>query len=176
MATVPESAGSGPAPDHQGRIVCRPMVETDLDRVAAIESSSGPEPWSRSLLAGELELPTEANHWVVAEHDVTGTVVGFAGTMVVADEAHILNIAVDPDHRGRGTGTMLLAHLLDAGRRRGAVATTLEVRPTNHAAIALYTSFGFRRAGRRARYYRDGSDALIMWRRPSANGTTEEPS
>jgi ribosomal-protein-alanine N-acetyltransferase len=61
--------------------------------------------------------------------------------------------------------------VLEGGRERGAVAATLEVRSTNRSAIALYSSFGFGRAGRRRGYYRDGTDALIMWRR-----STEERS
>jgi ribosomal-protein-alanine N-acetyltransferase len=41
---------------------------------------------------------------------------------------------------------------------------TLEVRTSNHGAIAMYEHFGFRRAGHRRRYYHDnGEDALIMW-------------
>ena len=164
MTAVPAS-GSHHAAVEPGRLACRPMTVGDLEEVAAIEALSSPEPWSRSLLAGELELPADANHWLVAETAATGTVIGFAGTMVVADEAHILNIAVHPDHRRRSVGRLLMTRILDAGRQRGAVATTLEVRSTNRSAIALYSSFGFRRAGRRPGYYRDGTDALIMWRR-----------
>ena len=166
MTTVP-SSGSPPVSADREWIRYRPMTTTDLDEVAAIESLVSPEPWSRTLLAGELDLPAEANHWLVAEHQATGTVIGFAGTMVVADEAHILNVAVHPDHRRRGVGRQLTTEVLEAGRERGALATTLEVRSTNRSAIALYSSLGFRRAGRRRGYYRDGTDALIMWRRPS---------
>lgn len=147
--------------------LCRPMTALDLDDVTRIESMAGPEPWSRSLLAGELDLPADANHWLVAERGSTGSVIGFAGTMVVADEAHILNIAVHPDDRRQGVGRVLLTQVIQAGWDRGALATTLEVRSTNRSAIALYSSFGFRRAGRRRRYYRDDTDAVIMWRRHS---------
>lgn len=164
MNVVPAS-GSHFAPVEPGRLVCRPMTVRDLDKVAALEALSSREPWSRALLAGELELPADANHWLVAETEATGSVIGFAGTMVVADEAHILNIAVHSDHRRLGVGRLLATRILDAGRERGAVATTLEVRSTNRSAIALYSSLGFRRAGRRRGYYRDGTDALIMWRR-----------
>lgn len=157
--------GSKPIVVDPVGITVRPMSASDLDQVSAIESVASPEPWSRSLLAGELDQPPDANHWLVAELTATGTVVGFAGTMVVADEAHVVNIAVHPDHRRRGVGRILLTRLLAAAADRGAVASTLEVRSTNRSAIALYSSFGFRRAGRRPAYYRDGTDAVIMWRR-----------
>lgn len=159
------NTGPDPVTVEGERIAFRSMTGSDLDQVAAIEKLASPEPWSRSLLAGELDPPTDANHWLVAEHEPTGSVVGFAGTMVVADEAHIMNIAVHPDFQRRGIGRHLLIHLLDAGRALGAAAATLEVRSRNRAAIDLYSEFGFRRAGRRPGYYRDGADALIMWRR-----------
>lgn len=167
MTAVPDT-GSPLAASEVDRFRYRPMEKGDLDTVAGIESLVSPEPWSRSLLAGELDIPADANHWLVAEHEVSGSVVGFAGTMVVADEAHILNLAVHPDHRRRGIGREMLRRLLEAGTRRGAVAATLEVRPTNRSAIDLYSSLGFRPAGRRRRYYRDGTGALIMWRKPDA--------
>lgn len=166
MTAVPTS-GPDLTRVEPDRIVYRPMTSFDLDEVVAIESLADPEPWSRSLLAAELDLPGDSNHWLVAESEATGSVVGFAGTMVMADEAHILNIAVHPDHRRRGVGRGLMTHVLEAGRERGAVATTLEVRSTNRSAIDLYSSFGFRKAGRRRQYYRDGTDALIMWCRRS---------
>jgi ribosomal-protein-alanine N-acetyltransferase len=80
-----------------------------------------------------------------------------------ADVWHIMNIAVDPAWRRRGIGAALMARLID---RAGADAPyTLEVRPSNAAAIALYERLGFRSAGMRPRYYHDtGEDALIMWR------------
>jgi ribosomal-protein-alanine N-acetyltransferase len=83
---------------------------------------------------------------------------------------HIMNVAVDPDLQRQGIASALLAALLervDAGGA-GAVQLTLEVRPTNAPAIALYRRFGFRAAGVRPRYYQDnGEDALIMWRTAS---------
>lgn len=163
-------SGSQTAAVEYGYVLYRPMVESDLDEVAAIEALASPDPWSRTLLAGELDSPTDTNIWLVAEHGAGSSLVGFGGTMVVADEAHIMNIAVHHDHRRRGIGRRLLAELLEAGRARGAVAATLEVRSKNRSAIALYSDLGFRRAGRRRGYYRDGSDALIMWRHEPDEG------
>jgi ribosomal-protein-alanine N-acetyltransferase len=76
-----------------------------------------------------------------------------------------MNIAVDPPWRRRGIGTALLSRLIE--RAGTGESYTLEVRPSNPGAIALYERFGFRSAGTRPRYYRDtGEDALIMWRTP----------
>ena len=173
------------AVDGRVPVTVRPMVAADLAAVAEIERSSSPDPWTLSLLEGELALPDDANHWLVAETTIAPTavpgtgradttavrrsepasVVGFAGVMVVADDAHILNLVVDSAHRRRGIGHQLLARLLRGAVVRGATAATLEVRAGNQDAQQLYTRFGFRRAGRRRRYYADGTDAVIMWSR-----------
>ena len=80
------------------------------------------------------------------------------------DEAHITTIGVDPDHRGRGLGELLLLCMFDEAIERGANWLTLEVRVTNAAAQALYRKYGFTAHGTRKRYYSDNNeDALIMW-------------
>ena len=84
---------------------------------------------------------------------------------LVLDELHITLVAVDPCHRRRGLGGWVLRGLLAEGRRLGAERATLEVSAGNVAAQALYGHCGFRTAGVRRRYYRDGSDALIQWAR-----------
>jgi ribosomal-protein-alanine N-acetyltransferase len=84
----------------------------------------------------------------------------------VLEEAHITILMVDPDYRRQGLGQALLWALLWASWRRSMAWITLEVRPSNAGAIALYTQFGFESIGRRRRYYHDPEeDALILWRR-----------
>lgn len=159
------------------------FVELDpahLDAVAAIEAVVSPEPWSRQLFAGELEMHAAARHWIVALSDRSdaagvsvvdagldgascGTVIGFAGAMFVEPDVHVMNIAVDPGHQRAGLGATLLGRLLDDARGRGMRHATLEVRADNAPARALYERFGFEVSGVRAGYYVDGSDALIMW-------------
>lgn len=74
------------------------------------------------------------------------------------------NIAIAPEWRGRGLGNALMADLIRAAMQRGATAMTLEVRPSNAPALALYARYGFQAAGRRPHYYSDnGEDAIIMW-------------
>jgi ribosomal-protein-alanine N-acetyltransferase len=80
---------------------------------------------------------------------------------------HIMNIAVDVDHRHQGIASALLAELYTRVEDPQA-RYTLEVRQSNRVAIHLYEREGFRAAGLRRRYYQDnGEDALIMWRTPA---------
>lgn len=98
-------------------------------------------------------------------------VVGAALGQVLVDEGHVLDLAVDPAHRGAGIGRTLLAALLQQLTGRGATAHTLEVRPTNLEALGLYRAAGFAVEGRRPRYYPDGEDALLLWRRDEEGRT-----
>jgi ribosomal-protein-alanine N-acetyltransferase len=93
-------------------------------------------------------------------------IAGFAGMWTVFDEAHITTIGVDPRHRGRGLGELLLLALVDEAVRRGATWLTLEVRVSNTVAQDLYRKYGFTVQGTRRRYYSDnGEDAYVMWSR-----------
>jgi ribosomal-protein-alanine N-acetyltransferase len=93
-------------------------------------------------------------------------VVGFAGMWVLYDEAHITTIGVEPAHRGRGLGELLLVAMFDEALRRGATWLTLEVRVSNEPALALYRKYGFAVHGTRQRYYSDNNeDAHVMWSR-----------
>jgi [ribosomal protein S18]-alanine N-acetyltransferase len=83
----------------------------------------------------------------------------------ILEEAHITILAVHPDYRHQGFGQLLLYALLRDAKRRQLEWATLEVKPSNQAALSLYHKFGFSEAGRRRRYYKDtGEDALILWR------------
>jgi [ribosomal protein S18]-alanine N-acetyltransferase len=93
-----------------------------------------------------------------------GQIVGYGGLWLVVDEAHITTIAVDPAHRGRSVGELLLISLIDQAYELSATWVTLEVRKSNTTAQNLYMKYGFRTTGVRDRYYTDnGEDALIMW-------------
>jgi ribosomal-protein-alanine N-acetyltransferase len=82
---------------------------------------------------------------------------------LVVDELQITVVAVDPQKRRLGLGSCLLLQLLRRAQGLGARRATLEVSATNSGGMALYSKFGFVTAGRRSRYYSDGSDALIQW-------------
>jgi len=82
----------------------------------------------------------------------------------VLDQAHVTNVAVAPDKRKRGLGSRLFGHVLASAASEGIASLTLEVRPSNTAALALYHAFGLKEMGRRKHYYSDnGEDALILW-------------
>lgn len=93
------------------------------------------------------------------------SIIGLGCFWAIVEEAHITIVAVHPDCQRQGLGQVLLWALLRQAHQRGLERATLEVRPSNQAAIALYEKFGFQEAGRRRRYYEDtGEDALILWR------------
>ncbi|MBO4780341.1 MAG: ribosomal protein S18-alanine N-acetyltransferase [Selenomonadaceae bacterium] len=136
------------------------MTQDDADAVAVIEEQSFAMPWRREDFWREAQ--NELATYIVGEFD--GQIVAYAGAWVSFGQAEVMSVAVAPEFRGQGLGTLLFGALIKAVKARGATAITLEVRPSNTAAIKLYESFGLRRAGRRRGYYLDnGEDALIMW-------------
>lgn len=140
-------------------ITIRPLSYSDLPQVTAIERRAFPTPWSLAMFLLELSKPSGV---CLAATDGK-RLVGYLVCSRYADVWHLMNIAVDPAARRRGIGSALLSEMLErAGHYE---QYTLEVRPSNSEAIALYERFGFRSAGTRRRYYRDtGEDAVIMWR------------
>ena len=97
--------------------------------------------------------------------DAGRTAVGFCSFWRVLDELHINNLAVLPDLRRTGIGSMLLDFVLKQGVEFGVRRATLEVRRSNDAARLLYARFGFTVAGVREAYYsKPVEDALVLWR------------
>ena len=140
-----------------------PMRLADLDQVMEIERLSFPNPWSRQIFIEELEREW-AHLEVVRERTGRGQrVVAFCNYWLVRDEVHILNIASHPQERRKGHAARLLAHVIEFARRHGCRYITLEVRRSNHGAIKLYRSYGFRPVGIRPNYYvEDREDAIVM--------------
>lgn len=151
------------------RVRIVPMTADHLDAVAALERICFSDPWSRQLLAAELDNDLSA--FLVALDD-EGQVAGYAGLQVVLDEGTITDIAVRPDCRRRGVAGQLLEVFLNFARGNRLAFLTLEVRASNYDAIALYGSRGFRSAGRRKNYYEHPrEDALLMTLDLAAGGT-----
>ena len=142
-------------------ITVRPMVMTDVDGVMAVEHDSFLTPWSRSAFEEELAQNRLARY-IVAEEN--GMIVGYAGTWLVINEAHVTNVAVSSQRRREGIGRMLMQKLMELARENGMESMTLEVRVSNAAARHLYDQMGFVAAGIRKNYYSETKeDALILW-------------
>lgn len=138
-----------------------PMQEIHLDKLAQLEQMCFSHPWSCQALGEELSNPA-AVFLVAVEED---TVLGYAGMHVVYGEGYIDNIAVFPAARRKGVGRRLIEALVDWMEHHEGVFLTLEVRPSNEAAVLLYQSVGFREVGRRKGFYQDPEeDALLMTR------------
>ena len=137
-----------------------PMTADHLDEVAELERICFTTPWSRNMLAEELDNYLSA--FLVALDD-NGKVAGYAGLQAVLDEGYITNVAVDPSRRRQGVAAQLLQVFDNFAHGNQLAFLTLEVRPSNTAAIALYQGFGFREVGRRRNYYDlPKEDALIL--------------
>lgn len=138
------------------------MAEKDLKEVLQIEQASFPTAWSERMFRNELRSPLSRNF--VARKISDSGIAGYINFWVFAGEVHLNNIAVHPDLRDRGIGSLLLGQMIATAREERALWLTLEVRPSNLAAISLYEKFGFRVRGVRPRYYTDTlEDAFIMW-------------
>ncbi len=135
------------------------MSEADLDAVLVIEADSFPHPWTREHFTQELRA---AYSFPLVAMTPEGMIAGFICPMLLLDEGHILDVAVHRDFRGCGIGRLLVEHVLEECRKGGAEFVSLEVRPSNADAVALYKRLGFVETGRRKRYYQDGEDALLM--------------
>lgn len=138
-----------------------PMTADHLEELEKLERICFSRPWSRKMLAEELENQCAA--FLVTEDSVSGRVLGYAGLMVVADEGYITNVAVFPEYRRQGIAAQILQVFLQFAAANHLAFLTLEVRPSNAAAIALYQGFGFEEVGRRKNYYDlPKEDALIL--------------
>lgn len=136
------------------------MKRRHIPAVLRIESKVYPRPWSAGLFLSEL-AQRSSRAYFVARHG--GKVVGYAGLMLLSDEGHVTNIAVDPEVHRRKVGSRLLLTLVEEARGAGARAVTLEVRRANHGAQTMYKRFGFEIVGLRRGYYVEtGEDAFIM--------------
>jgi ribosomal-protein-alanine N-acetyltransferase len=163
----------------------RPMCREDVLQVTEIDQEAFPTMWPPANYERELKMPLA--HYIVAretspstgiqplsncKHDLNAGkllptdkryLVGFAGLWMMADEAHITNIAVRQSHRRRGIGELLLISMTKLALELGARILTLEVRASNMAAQGLYYKYGFSLVKVRQGYYTDDKeDALVM--------------
>lgn len=138
------------------RIAVRAAAAGDLEAAASVAAERSATKWTFSTLRGELSRPDAV--FLVA---VDGpSLLGYAVARAVDGELRLLDIASAVD--GEGAGRALWAGLVEAGRRRGLKKLTLEVSLNNLRAREFYLAAGAVEAGRRPRFYPDGSDAVLM--------------
>lgn len=148
----------------------REAIASDLARITEIERMSYSTPWSLKSFERELTLPfskiivAEAAPTELAQEStsISQTMVGFLCRWLVADECHVLNIAVAPEYRRRGVGFILLNTTIAEAIAKQASCVTLEVRRANVAARQLYRKLKFEERRLRKHYYGPGEDAIVM--------------
>ena len=141
------------------KVNIRPMTLDDLSTVVQLERKIFTDAWSKQSFLSEIVEKDYAHPLVV---EVEGKIAGYAVIWHYFDELHIANFAIHPEFRRQGLGKLLMRYILqEFGDARFAF---LEVRKSNLAAINLYRSFGFKTIQIRKKYYRDGEDALVMFK------------
>jgi ribosomal-protein-alanine N-acetyltransferase len=146
------------------RLDVRRLALGDLNAIERIEQRVYPTPWSRSMFAGELAKPASVSLGAFTEE---GRLLGYLIVSRYVDAWHIMNIAVELDHRRLGVASTLLDTLFEVTAGDSRRGYTLEVRVSNRPAIGLYERYGFEGTGIRRGYYTDNrEDALVMWKDP----------
>ncbi|BBH24526.1 ribosomal-protein-alanine acetyltransferase [Paenibacillus baekrokdamisoli] len=155
------------------KLVFRSMTLSDVPEIVNIELEAFTCPWTEEAFVNELTNNHFARYMVM---DYDGIVIGYGGMWTIMDEAHVTNIAVRENYRGRGLGEKMLIELQKLAVFCGSARMTLEVRVSNLIAQRLYRKLGFEPAGVRPAYYSDNlEDALIMWAELSlADGVEQE--
>lgn len=136
----------------------RVWEEKDLSAIAEMEKRCFSDPWTEEMLKDAFRLPIY--RCFLAEEG--GQVCGYCVLIVLFENAEVANVAVDIPYRGKGIAKLLMQKMHEQARSFGAEQSLLEVRVSNAAAIGLYEGLGYERYGKRARYYEDGEDALLM--------------
>lgn len=144
------------------KAVIEKFSEKHISQAANIEKLCFAHPWSEEALGNELS--NELARFFAAVDKETETVLGYIGMHAIVDGGYITNVAVLPQYRKNGIGDMLVKAVVECAKHNDRLAfVTLEVRPSNAAAIHLYEKNGFKQVGRRKGFYRDPpEDGLIM--------------
>lgn len=132
-----------------------------INALVDINHNSFDYPWSKACFVSE--VTNKLAHYIGIKVD--NKLAGYIGIWFIIDEAHITNVAVNPSCRKIGLANKLLQAALRLCHKHDIIAITLEVRDSNIPARNLYRKFGFEEEGIRKKYYEDGEDAIIMWKR-----------
>lgn len=149
--------------NSSSRIYLREVDQEFLLQLRAIDCACLGDFWSLEAYQREINNPSSCVLGLTTENH---ELLGFGCLWAVLEEAHITVLAVRPEYQGQGFGKSIVWGLLKKARDCQLEWATLEVRASNHVAIALYESFGFKEIGRRPNYYEvTGEDALMLWRK-----------
>lgn len=140
----------------------RSAVPNDLPDIVRIERETFSKPWSARSFRELLDVPSAMV--LVLTHGESPAL-GYAVAYVAADVGELANLAIAHEVRGKGFGRVLLAAVLRLSRARGATSLFLDVRASNVAALALYSSADFVEVGRRKDYYTHPVEDAIVMRR-----------
>jgi [ribosomal protein S18]-alanine N-acetyltransferase len=161
-----------PGPASRAAGAFAPMQLSDVAGVAAIERSIYTAPWSEGNFVDSLNAGYCA--WTLrappgGTDAARAPIIGYFVLMAAVGEAHLLNVSVAVPWQGRGHGLHLLRQAIALALDYRAQSVLLEVRPSNHRALAVYRRFGFRDHGLRRRYYpasasdhQNREDALVL--------------
>lgn len=165
---------SGQLADPQESLNFRMMKVEDIGRICEVEAESFTTPWTSAAFYNEL-VNNHFAHYMVMEVD--GYIAGYGGMWLIMNEAHITNIAIALNYRGRKLGERLMRELQQTAAFMGADKMTLEVRESNEIAKHLYEKLGFTSSGVRKAYYTDNNeDAIIMWAELARTNRTAKSS
>lgn len=143
-------------------MIILPAQESDIDPVLEIEKVSFARAWTKQLFIDELSCKTGLNYVAKSDNNQTG-VIGYHFFRLIADEMHILKIAVAQQWRTCGIASQILQKSIELASKKGASSAFLEVRPSNTSALALYWKMGFKQIGKRPGYYPEtGEHALVL--------------
>jgi ribosomal-protein-alanine N-acetyltransferase len=151
------------------------LAPEDIPAAIAVEQAAYLTPWPQKDYRHELEQNHLAHYLALRRagpghsEDQAAGLIGLAGFWLIAGEIHITTIAIEPRWKGRGLGERLLIGLLEQGEALGGTVATLEVRPSNRAALSLYRKYSFQEVGQRPDYYPNHETALIMTTPPLAS-------
>jgi ribosomal-protein-alanine N-acetyltransferase len=139
----------------------RAATAADADSLAILEAEcQGDDAWSAALVRDGVTGGLPTIQYLVVETE--GTLTGYAVASYAGDIAELQRIGVAGDHRREGQASALLDEVIAHAPSTGADRMLLEVRSDNKGALSFYAARGFVEIDRRARYYRDGTDAVVM--------------
>lgn len=135
------------------------MTENNAGKVAELEAKCFSDPWPHQSFINTLSNDHAAYFTLYSD----GSFVGYIGMYDLVDEVSIINVAVDPDYRGRGCGELLMQTAEKFANERGCASIALEVRQSNIPARALYEKMGYVIYGCQKNYYTNPKEDAILY-------------